>query len=163
VVILGPAARRCAPQSLRIARGNWLAAAGTNHCRRARCAQAWESRVGNYGGQGSMELPGPAYRLPAVDQPHQLGVAARLPNSAADGTACYGRMAGGCERHCCRAANWQRTSGTRNAFAMKRVTTIRIFLVWTSWLACVLQKSISRLGMAADGLEHVGSGWPQKR
>jgi hypothetical protein len=72
-------------------------------------------------------------------------------------------MAGGCERHCCRAANWQRTSGTRNAFAMKRVTTIRIFLVWTSWLACVLQKSISRLGMAADGLEHVGSGWPQKR
>ena len=64
-VILRPAARLCAPESLRIAQGDWLAAACTNHCRRARCAQAWKSRVGNYGGQGSMELLGPAYLLPA--------------------------------------------------------------------------------------------------
>jgi hypothetical protein len=35
VVILGPAAGLCAPESLRGALGGWLAAARTNRCRRA--------------------------------------------------------------------------------------------------------------------------------
>ena len=65
VVILGPVARLCAPKSLRAARGKWLAAACRNYCSRARCAQARQSRAGKNGPQGSMDLLGWAFLMPA--------------------------------------------------------------------------------------------------
>jgi hypothetical protein len=64
VAILRPAARLCAPESQQIVRADWLAAACTNRPRHPRWAQAWESRLANLGGQGSMELLEPACLLP---------------------------------------------------------------------------------------------------